>query len=409
MADRNGRRREEDEETNAAERLVRAGAPDAEKVKQLEAEKTKGLVRNEALRSGKTEEEANAAAASTGLNSATPRLDQGVHTPNLDKLARTNSPMGGGGETAGATVGFKSSGEEYMFKAKNAIRALQGLPAVEQELNPRDKFQVDVEKSVSFGDKSALNTPDGHARAFERGIRAGYSSDEVNGMLKGASDRLKPTEDATVLADARPADARTESPLLTAFNNPSNTNDLAASIRSGGSNTNKGIGILPQERESKDSPITSAIPNSPATPATPTAPTTNSPLLTAFNSPNNTKDLASSIGGSASMFGVTKAPDATPNSPTIGVTFTPAESEEDKKGAIAFRYANLVNEKGYTPNQAADLLGLKDGKAPEGFEGTGVGNLIKSANSYRDDKPEEKFRDSKTAKRIMKFLNPNGY
>lgn len=396
MADKNGRRREEDEESNAAERLVRAGAPDAEKVKQLEAEKTKGLVRNEALRSGKTEEEANAAAASTGLNSATPHLDQGVQTPNLDKLARANSPMGGGGETAGAVVPFKSSGEEYMYKAKNAIRALQGLPAIEQELNPRDKFQVDVEKSVSFGDKSALNTPDGHARAFERGIRAGYSSDEVNGMLKGASERLKPTGDATVLADARQPTPTINSPLLTAFNSPSNTNDLAASIKSGGSNTNKGIGILPQELESKGSTVT------------PATPTINSPLLTEFNNPNNTKDLSSSIGGSASMFGTTKAPNATPNSPTIGVTFTPAESEDDKGKNISERF-KILKDKGYTTSQSADILGLKDGKAPEGFEDTILGDVIKSANSYRDDKPEENFRDSKTAKRIMKFLNPNGY
>ena len=200
---RDKRRGDQDEESNAAERLVRAGAPDVLKVQQLEAEKAKALVRREALDAKQTPEQADAAAASTGLGSATPNLDRGVQTPNLDRLAQAKSPMGGGGETAGATLSFKSSGEEYMYKAKNAIRALQGLPPVDQELNPRDKFQVDIEKSVSFGDKSGLLTPTGHAKAFERGIRAGYSSDEVNGMLKGASERIKPTADAAALTKSR--------------------------------------------------------------------------------------------------------------------------------------------------------------------------------------------------------------
>lgn len=377
MAVKNGRGREEDEESNAAERLVRSGAPDAEKIKQLEAEQTKGLVRNEALRSGKTEEEANAAAASTGLGSATPNLDRGVQTPNLDKLARANSPMGGGGETAGATVSFKSSGEEYMYKAKNAIRALQGLPPVEQELNPRDKFQVDVEKSISFGDKSGLLTPTGHVKAFERGIRAGYSTDEVNEMLQGARDRLKPKGDAEVLSNARGPSAQATA---------SNTTGVLLPQATEGTDANT-VGVLApkdtplrttmEDRNSEYNPALNALTAGPSLEGDSRYPTRASMA----------GRIESAFGQTGGALGETrdiaKTPDATPNSPTIDASFPPAESEEDRKKSISERYRILTKDKDYTPAQAADILGLKEGKAPEGFEGTGLGALIKSLNSYR--------------------------
>lgn len=390
MSDRSGyggrRRQDEDREVNPVTgqignesipdrnlRIFGKRAADAESVKSYETGLRNNIISQEAEGAGQ-DGAAAVASAGTGLASWGPN---GPATPNLNRLAQAKSPMGGGGETAGATLSFKSSGEEYMYKAKNAIRALQGLPPADQELNPRDKFQVDVEKSISFGEKSGLLTPTGHVKAYERGIRAGYSSDEVNGMLQDARDRLKPKGDAGILSSARGPSAQATS---------SNTTGVLLPQATEGTEANT-VGVLAP----KDNPpqTTMEAKNSDYNPAL-------NALATGSNLGGDSRySTGTSMAGRIdSAFGQTggalggprniaNAPEATPNSPTIGASFTPALSEDDKKKSVSEQYRILTKDKEYTPAQAADLLGLKDGKAPEGFEGTGLGALIKSLNSYR--------------------------
>jgi len=379
--------------TDRNRRVFGKAAPDGESVKAFEQGLRNNQISREAEAAGQSGETA-VASTGTGLDSWGPN---GPKTLGLNRLPQAKSPMGGGGETAGETVSFKSSGEEYMYKAKNAIRALQGLPPVAQELNPRDKFQVDVEKSISFGDKSGLLTPTGHVKAFESGIRAGYSTDEVNGMLQGARDRLKPKGDAEVLSNARGPSAQAT---------PSNTTGVLLPQATEGTEANT-IGVLAP----KDTPLRTTMEdrNSEYNPALngltaggyntmekrnadvidPRV-TAGSPLEGDSRYPTRSSmagRIESAFGQTGGALGETRniarTPDATPNSPTIDASFTPAESEDDKKKSISERYKILTKDKDYTPAQAADILGLKDGKAPEGFEGTGLGALIKSLNSYR--------------------------
>jgi hypothetical protein len=74
---------------------------------------------------------------------------------------------------------------------------------------------VDLEKSASFGTESALvgsKAPKGQARAFEAGIRAGYTPEETRKLISDTAARI------TGVVDNKPAEpAATPSKFVTDF------------------------------------------------------------------------------------------------------------------------------------------------------------------------------------------------
>jgi hypothetical protein len=85
---------------------------------------------------------------------------------------------------------FKTFGDKAAFEAKNAIRALQGLDPIAAPLPPQNQFQLDLEKSALLGAESALTGQKGQARAFEAGIRAGYSPEETRKLISDTAARI---------------------------------------------------------------------------------------------------------------------------------------------------------------------------------------------------------------------------
>lgn len=83
--------------------------------------------------------------------------------------------------------GFKSFGDKADFEIKNKLRAFKGEPKL--YTNPSE-FMSDVDKSLTFGDKSAMNTPEGRARAISAGVQSGLSYDEAAKAVQGAFDSL---------------------------------------------------------------------------------------------------------------------------------------------------------------------------------------------------------------------------
>ena len=83
--------------------------------------------------------------------------------------------------------GFKSFGDKADFEIKNKLRAFKG----EQRLyaNPSE-FMSDVDKSLALGDKSAMNTPEGRARAISAGVQSGLSYDASAKAVSDAFDSL---------------------------------------------------------------------------------------------------------------------------------------------------------------------------------------------------------------------------
>lgn len=83
--------------------------------------------------------------------------------------------------------GFKSFGDKADFEIKNKLRAFKG----EQRLyaNPSE-FMSDVDKSLALGDKSAMNTPEGRARAISAGVQSGLSYDAAAKSVQDAFDSL---------------------------------------------------------------------------------------------------------------------------------------------------------------------------------------------------------------------------
>lgn len=149
--------------------------------KEAQALEAQNRLYTQAIESGKTEEEAKRIVAESGIGSATPKLDRMAGEQRRAEEAR------GGQSDLG---GFKTYGDKSTFEAKNAVRKLQGLEPLEAPLTPQNQFQVDLEKSASFGAESALTGQKGQARAFEAGIRAGYSPDETRKLISDTAARI---------------------------------------------------------------------------------------------------------------------------------------------------------------------------------------------------------------------------
>jgi hypothetical protein len=86
--------------------------------------------------------------------------------------------------------GFKSFGDKSAFEVKNALRKLRGLEPLQAPLPANQQFLVDLEKSASFGNSSALAGPQGQARAFEAGIRAGYTPEQVRKFISDTAAKI---------------------------------------------------------------------------------------------------------------------------------------------------------------------------------------------------------------------------
>jgi hypothetical protein len=91
-------------------------------------------------------------------------------------------------DTARELGGFKSFGDKSAFDTKNAIRKLQGLPPLDAD--PVTQFSKDLDRSMTFLDKSALLTPEGKQRALKAGVAAGLSFEAADAAVQNAFDVL---------------------------------------------------------------------------------------------------------------------------------------------------------------------------------------------------------------------------
>ena len=155
--------------------------PHAEDVKARNAELAKDRVRQQSLAKGATPEEAEAEAVGSGYTSLTPRLDQQAR-------------------------------QQSLLDAKNKPQAPVLTPAESQ-----NKFLWDVEKSKSFGDTSALLSPEGVQRAQQAAEKAGFTPEAGMKVINDAatflkSQRNKSINDATAQGDEVTQAAENTSP-----------------------------------------------------------------------------------------------------------------------------------------------------------------------------------------------------
>jgi hypothetical protein len=115
-----------------------------------------------ALKRGASQEQASAAADQAVTDSGI-----GSITPNLDRAAADNRKLAA------------SRAADYEAAKNKALK--EGL----------NKFQSDVGKSMTFGEESALLTPEGRQRALKAAVKSGYSFDEADSMVQGAFKKLQ--------------------------------------------------------------------------------------------------------------------------------------------------------------------------------------------------------------------------
>lgn len=84
--------------------------------------------------------------------------------------------------------GYKSFGDKSRGESINAVRELTGRPSI---ANTPQEFEDLVNKSLGFGGKSALNTPEGRQRAISSGVGAGLSADEATARVQKAYGSLQ--------------------------------------------------------------------------------------------------------------------------------------------------------------------------------------------------------------------------
>jgi len=163
-------------------RIYGTRIPKAEAKQERDELLTKGKIYAEAIESGMSDSEAQLAVKKSGIGSITPKLDRAVNYQNSTDAGEAN-----------ALGGFKTYGDKSTFEAKNAVRKLQGLAPIAEPLSADKQFLVDLEKSASFGAESALvgsKAPKGQARAFEAGIRAGYTPEETRKSISDTAARI---------------------------------------------------------------------------------------------------------------------------------------------------------------------------------------------------------------------------
>ena len=152
----------------------------ADMKKEVQEAKAKRDLYQQGIELGMDEEAAAQLVKNSGIGSV---------TPNLDRWQARNNAQGKGEDLGG----FKTYGDKSAFEAKNAVRKLQGLPPIAEPLPADQEFLVNLEKSASFGAESALvgdKAPKGQARAFEAGIRAGYSPEETRKLIADTAARI---------------------------------------------------------------------------------------------------------------------------------------------------------------------------------------------------------------------------
>lgn len=178
------------------------------KKEALEARAKQGIYQ-QAIESGLTEEQARQKVAQSGIGSVTPNLDRWAAQSGMEqaifrgptrplteeeKAEQDRMVYGGSKNAPQSDLGrFKTYGDKSAFEAKNAVRKLQGLPPIPEPLPADQQFLVDLEKSASFGAESALvgdKALKGQARAFEAGIRAGYSPEETRKLIADTAARI---------------------------------------------------------------------------------------------------------------------------------------------------------------------------------------------------------------------------
>lgn len=179
----------------------------------------------QAIESGLTEDQARQKVAQSGIGSVTPNLDRWAAQSGMEQAifrgpsrpqteeekAEQEKRVYGGSKYAPQSDlgGFKTYGDKSAFEAKNAVRKLQGLPPIAEPLPADQEFLVNLEKSASFGAESALvgdKAPKGQARAFEAGIRAGYSPEETRKLIADTAARI------TGVADQRKEEQQPATP-----------------------------------------------------------------------------------------------------------------------------------------------------------------------------------------------------
>jgi hypothetical protein len=162
----------------------------SEQKKAILEKEAQNKIYNQAIESGMSTEQATQKVIDSGIGSITPNLDRAKAEERKLNVQRQTNPT----EDLG---GFKTYGDKASFEAKNAVRQLQGLASLPnpntQALPPKNQFQIDLEKSASFGAESALvgpNAAKGQARAFEAGIRAGYTPEETRKLISDTASRI---------------------------------------------------------------------------------------------------------------------------------------------------------------------------------------------------------------------------
>jgi hypothetical protein len=167
----------------------------SEQKKAILEKEAQSKIYDQAIESGKSAEQAAQEVADSGIGSITPNLDR-AKAENR-KLAESRQV-----KQEQELGGFKTYGDKATFEAKNAIRKLRGQEPLAEPLPANKQFLVDLEKSASFGTESALvgsKAPKGQARAFEAGIRAGYTPEETRKLISDTAARI------TGVVDNKPA------------------------------------------------------------------------------------------------------------------------------------------------------------------------------------------------------------
>jgi hypothetical protein len=167
----------------------------AEMEKEVQERQAKRNIYQQAIESGLTEDQARQKITDSGIGSV---------TPNLDRWAASSKSSTAQSRDLGT---FKTYGDKSAFEAKNAVRKLQGLDPIAEPLPADKEFLVNLEKSASFGADSALvgdKATKGQARAFEAGIRAGYTPEETRKLIADTAARITGVVDQQAQDEQQP-------------------------------------------------------------------------------------------------------------------------------------------------------------------------------------------------------------
>ena len=313
------------------ERIAGSKIVPYEMKKEALAARAKQGIYQQAIESGYTEEEARQMVGDSGIGSVTPNLDR---WQAQSRSQERDEDLGN----------FKTYGDKSAFEAKNAIRKLQGLPPIPEPLPADRQFLVDLEKSASFGAESALvgdKAPKGQARAFEAGIRAGYSPEQVRKLIADTAARI--VGGSTGSQQKEDQQPTPKSPAPQFFEQV--YNQFKA----------------PEERE----------------------PTPKSPAPQFFEEVYNQFKAPPFFEQAYNQFKTPLEPSTGPKpKSSIGGTASVrwGDLPYNEQTSQAEKYRRLIGE-GYTPKQAFQMMGVDPKKAPDWLQGTGVGNIIESINA----------------------------